>query len=286
MFPPLAPDLHLYYTKRRDVRLIKRGIMSSKIKSEIRCVTPEMAKAWLGQNTNNRTVRGAVVDRYAQAMKEGSWIATHQGIAFDIDGRLVDGQHRLLAIVKSGVSVDMMITFNLDVKAYGGMDQGAARNAADLLGGNARIAEVSNLAARIIAGTSKPPFDVLERVHELIGPTATDLVTGTSMSKFFSSAPMKLAATVMILLGEDKVYVQDLYARLCRGDVNDLPPIAQALVRLQLRSKINSVNKLECLALGLIVFAKRNSNMRQMRNVEPLGAVQFVRESLLAKLKN
>jgi len=259
--------------------------MSSKIKSEVKCVTPEMAKAWLAKNTGNRKVRATTVERYAKAMKEGSWILTHQGIGFDVNGRLVDGQHRLMAIEQSGVSVDMMVTFNLDPKAFGGMDQGASRTAADLLGGNARIAEVSNLAARIVSGSSKPPFDVLERVHGLIEKTATELIIGTSMSTFFSSAPMKLAAVVKILTGEDKDYVQDLYARLCRGDVNDLPPVAQGLVRLRLRSKLNANNKLEGMALGLLVFSKRNEHMRQIRNVDGIEAVQYIREVLISKLK-
>lgn len=258
--------------------------MSSKIKSEIKCVTPEMAKAWLVSNTNNRTVRNIVVERYAKSMKEGNWIPTHQGIAFDVNGRLVDGQHRLMAVEKSGVSVDMMVTFNLDPKAFGGMDQGVARNASDLLGGNARIAEVSNLAARVLVSNTKPPFDVLDRVHKLVSPITQELITGTSTSKFFSSAPMKLAAITMILLGEDKAYVQDLYGRLCRGDVDNLPPVAQALVKLRLRSKIGT-DKFEGIAIGLIVFAKRNQNMRQLRNINSAGAAQFVRDSLISKLK-
>ncbi len=45
-------------------------------------------------------------------MREGHWDTTHQGIAIASDGTLVDGQHRLLAIVESGVTVRMNVTFN------------------------------------------------------------------------------------------------------------------------------------------------------------------------------
>jgi hypothetical protein len=36
-------------------------------------------------------------------MVEGRFQVTHQGIGFDEDGQLTDGQHRLQGIVNSGV---------------------------------------------------------------------------------------------------------------------------------------------------------------------------------------
>jgi hypothetical protein len=47
-------------------------------------------------------------------MKNGAFELTHQGIAFYEDGCLADGQHRLSAIVKSGVTVQMMVARGIE----------------------------------------------------------------------------------------------------------------------------------------------------------------------------
>lgn len=83
--------------------------------SKIIEITPKMAKEMLERNMkNNRRVNHETVNRYARIMKAGGWNLTHQGIAFDTDGFLVDGQHRLRAIVQANVPVEMMVTYDVE----------------------------------------------------------------------------------------------------------------------------------------------------------------------------
>ena len=103
------------------------------MKTEIKTVTPEMAQAYLTRNTRNRKLRQSVVDRYAGDMASGKWQLTHQGLAFNCDGTLLDGQHRLAAIVKAGVPVTMMMTFGVHEDAQRDMDTLEIRNPADSL---------------------------------------------------------------------------------------------------------------------------------------------------------
>lgn len=42
-----------------------------------------------------------VVKGFAEAMSRGEWMVTHQGIAFSSAGVLVDGQHRLAAVIEA-----------------------------------------------------------------------------------------------------------------------------------------------------------------------------------------
>lgn len=75
-------------------------------------VTPKMAKEWLTHNAeNNREINLGRVKMYAEDMRNGKWKLTHQGIAFNADGQLIDGQHRLRAVIKSGVSVRMLVMY-------------------------------------------------------------------------------------------------------------------------------------------------------------------------------
>ena len=97
-------------------------------------VTPELAKEYLAKNTHNRPVQLAHVRALAADMRAGRWHNTHQGIAFSADGVLLDGQHRLLAIIEAGTTVVMLITMGLDPEALFGIDINKARTVAQNVG--------------------------------------------------------------------------------------------------------------------------------------------------------
>lgn len=96
-------------------------------------VTPEQAAKWLESNIANRDVRTVRVREYATAMSEGRWLYTADPIRFDEDGRLIDGQHRLLALVKAGLPLEMHVVRGLSRDAQDAVDTGAARTASDAL---------------------------------------------------------------------------------------------------------------------------------------------------------
>jgi len=104
------------------------------LKSNVEFVTPELAREWLTKNhPQNRPIRETRVRMYAEEMSAGRWRVTHQGVAFDSDGALIDGQHRLMAIVRTGAATHMMVTRGLLVDTFALLDQGAFRSAADIL---------------------------------------------------------------------------------------------------------------------------------------------------------
>lgn len=80
--------------------------------NEVVEVTPAMAAAWLDRNESNRPITWNFVMQLARDMKAGEFLCTHQGIAFDTSGRLIDGQHRLWAILESDVTVCMRVFYN------------------------------------------------------------------------------------------------------------------------------------------------------------------------------
>lgn len=85
-------------------------------------ITPELAAAYLNKNSVNRNLKDTSIGRLAADMRDGKWRLTHQGIAFYEDGRLSDGQHRLHAIIRSGVSVMMSVTRGLPLVSAGAID--------------------------------------------------------------------------------------------------------------------------------------------------------------------
>lgn len=100
--------------------------------SKVITVTPAMAKIWLeAMIKDQRKPSESVVLKYSRAMKSGSWILSTP-LSFNSDGFLIDGQHRLLAVIKSGCSVDFIVMFNLPASAINGIDVGTPRTAANL----------------------------------------------------------------------------------------------------------------------------------------------------------
>ena len=101
---------------------------------ELVLVTPELAAEWLVMNVEiNRSVRNAKVSAIARDIKNGAWRITHQAIAFDWDGKLIDGQHRLKAIIKSEVPTKVWVFRGLDPTTFTVIDSGCARTASDAL---------------------------------------------------------------------------------------------------------------------------------------------------------
>jgi hypothetical protein len=85
------------------------------MKTSFKDITPKFAGDILAKhNGKNRKISERIVDKYANDMKVGAWGITHQGIAFDTEGDLLDGQHRLAAIIKSGKTIKMLVTTGLD----------------------------------------------------------------------------------------------------------------------------------------------------------------------------
>lgn len=117
-------------------------------------ITPQIAQSYLDLNANNRKITQHEVDRFAIDMKNNKWRLTHQGIAFDTEGFLLDGQHRLLAIIQSKATIRMMVTRNVPRDSNDGVDGGRNRTVPDLLhyqGKSARTVEVA-IATLLLPG--------------------------------------------------------------------------------------------------------------------------------------
>lgn len=110
-------------------------------------VDSETAEKWLDSNTNNRRLRKSLVNSYARDMRAGNWKLAGDPIRFDGEGTLLDGQHRLKAIVESGVTQSMLVVRGLDKDAQAVMDIGGKRNAADALRLRGKTGDVKDVAS-------------------------------------------------------------------------------------------------------------------------------------------
>lgn len=103
------------------------------IEADVQMITPTVAAAYLGTQRDNRPLSRGKVAEYAQAMTAGDWMVTGEAIKFDTDRALIDGQHRLEAIIKSGKTVPMMVIRGLATRAQVYMDRNKMRSVGDVL---------------------------------------------------------------------------------------------------------------------------------------------------------
>lgn len=105
-------------------------------------ITPELAKEYLACNRMNRPVVQAAVDKYANLMLRGEWKLNGEAICFAAGGALINGQHRLLAIIKANIPIQMLVVYGVEDNSFFTYDQGRNRSAADIFA----LSEVPNAA--------------------------------------------------------------------------------------------------------------------------------------------
>jgi len=122
----------------------------NEITSKVVIVTPSLAVEYLSNQIKNRPLSALRVDKYAKDITNDRWMVTHQGLAFDYDGRLIDGQHRLNAIIKANKPVKMIASFNVDPSTFIVFDTGGNRKPSDIIALEGYASRVARMASASI----------------------------------------------------------------------------------------------------------------------------------------
>ena len=116
---------------------------------EVFTITPPMAEVLLARNPSNRAVVATGVRHWAQALRAGHWEVNGEPIIVAVTGELNDGQHRLTAVVETGISMTTFVVFGVSRDSRKTVDIGKKRTAGHILG----MAGVTNAA--LVASTAK-----------------------------------------------------------------------------------------------------------------------------------
>ncbi|MBY0243435.1 MAG: hypothetical protein K2X55_29425 [Burkholderiaceae bacterium] len=203
-------------------------------------VSPTLAGEFLKMNVvGNRKLRKSLVHRYADAMTRGEWMATPEGIAFSVKGDLIDGQHRLNAVIRSGCTVPMIICREVPDGAFKAMNGGSPWTAADATKlPRTQVEVLTFILKSASASTMKPTAHQILELDQHIGSHIQALTAYcNSTVKTTSRASVRAAAVVQSILG-NREYAFDLYRRLVLGEVEGLPHVAMAFVKQQLIGRL------------------------------------------------
>lgn len=112
-------------------------------------ITPEMAVRLLDANKLNRPLGQGHAERIASQITEGKWRFNGDTIKISTTGDVLDGQHRLWAIIESKTAVDSIIVYGIERDAFSTIDTiRKPRSLGDTvaLNGNARYRNVIGTA--------------------------------------------------------------------------------------------------------------------------------------------
>ena len=228
-------------------------------------VTPEMATSLLDQNTSNRPLSQSNVDFFVGLLKRGEFRCTHQGIAIDWDNILQDGQHRLYAIVESGVSADVMLATNCDPANFASIDTGGRkRTASDILGYNAKDLQVS-AAFFWLNETSHlaPPTPTqLSVIHELFAPKIEALRAVAAPRRTIFGSSMSRAICVLRAHTGLQDYAFNIYAGLNKNMPGNLPPIAQGFYKAVMDKRVGNDRAEIAARMWYVTDPARSENTR------------------------
>lgn len=204
----------------------------------VETITPEIAADYLELNTNNRNLRKAHVLMLAKEMNEGRWVENGDPIRFN-GKSLIDGQHRLKAIISSRTNQRMVVVRGLSGDAMNTIDtNNAARTAGDALSLSGH--SQSNILAAALAVydqynktgnmwrrgkfSTTRAFEVLEEIPRIKDTIKTWSTTVTKSKLCPTSVAM---ACVFIFEEKDKELADEYITKVFKGmNLSDGEPAA------------------------------------------------------------
>ena len=99
----------------------------------IETIGPAYAEILLKRNTQNRPMQPHHVTYLVREMESARWMENGEPIIIGEDGLIKDGQHRLMAIIRSGKSYKFVIVRDVASNVFATINCGKGRNAADAL---------------------------------------------------------------------------------------------------------------------------------------------------------
>lgn len=204
------------------------------MKTDTAYITPQAAKTMLANNKLNRKVNVSAVEKYARDMKAGKWQLTHQGILIGRGGRVIDGQHRLMAIVRSGCAQHMLVSHDENIESPLGVnvDVGHKRDSAFILGVSKQLAAISAFALNITTINRNPSADDLAPICELFSVPLEILTGGNKTSaRGVTGSGVLLAGVTRILLGEEPEYISKTFRAMVFSKFSELSPLAASFYK-------------------------------------------------------
>ena len=242
-------------------------------------ITPEIAEYLLvNYNSQNRPKKAGKITEFADDMVSGDWFVTGDTIKFSDEHLLRDGQNRLKACVRSGVSFFTHIVFGIPDKAFHKLDRGKVRTSGDVLG----IAGYSNstrLAAAVrwsyiletnpSSRVTLTPSKTLDLCRGIYSGVEASIPHGVSVYRQYNHPPGQLTALHYVLAKKNKEKADEFFSLWCRGaEGGSAKAISRmqmllASIKLQNHGRVNDTVRAAMIVKAWNLFITGRSGRRQ-----------------------
>jgi len=249
---------------------IKDG-QGNKLKTDIIKITPELAKEWLTRNLpTNRRLSDRSVLQLEHAITKGQWRVTGDSIKFDANDALIDGQHRLRAVIRAGRPIESRVVWGVSSDSFDAIDRGRIRTPAAILGirGEKNTAHLA-AALRILycyrAGAMHEMYQAkdivtpqdLEDLLEKEGGMRESVRAGMRAKDILS--PGSAAFLHYIFSQQDQGLCKVFFDRLVDGEelkkTDTLYKLRDKLIKLRMKSDYRSAYAEKFIILGMCINA-------------------------------
>lgn len=156
---------------------VKKPELKSQASVESIMVTPAMAELWLMSNIGNRPLDESRMRGYVDEMNKGNWYLSTDAIGFDTSEKLINGQHRLWAVVYHGKPVSLLVARGLPPESFNVIDTGKNRTAGDLLGiSGFRAPAAMGAIARFVMAHKKGKVLTVKDGKKTLGATNAEVL--------------------------------------------------------------------------------------------------------------
>jgi hypothetical protein len=163
----------------------------SDITVAVEIVTREKAYEMMKHNKANRTIRNSHVNALLREIAAHRFYPGIDSICFDIYGNLMNGQHRLRAIIESGIPVKLVIVRNMDPRAMKAFDANQTRKAKDYFAMHGKhYAATVESAARVLMSLKHVAETDKTLAHDKILPQQIIDFVDQQHTELFDEAPI------------------------------------------------------------------------------------------------
>ena len=254
----------------------------------IELVDKKYADAALAKNANNRKLRSANLRSITSDMLAGEWKLTHEGLAFNSLGQLIDGQHRLTAISQQDLVVPMIVyRYTTPVTPMGmPLDRAARRSASDIYEVERKTMDVAASLAGYVLKHSATPAQTNRAYEQLKGLIEPVIEAARSSKKIKSSASAR-AGMVVALMGtppEHHAACLEQYGKYVNMDLDGLWSSTKWIIKHYDNPSADDVGKKEIFTRTAYAFSYENSERTSYKASTFLDKFKKYRETLLQHL--
>lgn len=195
------------------------------VRIEVQWIGPDKAHEYLKANVCNRACSKAAVKRWADTMKVGAWKLSSDAIAFDWNGVLINGQHRLSALIETGATMPFLVGYNFPPESKNSLDVGKKRSLHETLTINGYPISINEVAICKFIMTPwdkgtvvKPDHEVhrakLKQIHKRLKSEIDFVIQQVKFKEF--AAPEMAALVLLLARCQDPEVLSD-FISLLRG---------------------------------------------------------------------